>query len=66
MMSNQDKLMRFDPADGTPKPYPSHAEQYRSYHWQLAWVYNPWTGTRRHAADIGTDTFGHLIKPNDN
>lgn len=61
-MSYQESLMKFDPADGTAKPYPSHAAQWRDYHGQLAWLYNPWTGTTRHAADVGSDPFGKLIR----
>ena len=57
----QDKLMKFDPCTGEEKPYPSHAAQFREYHGPAAWIYNPWTGAMRHAADIGTDVFGHLI-----
>ena len=58
---NQESLMRFDPAFRTEKPYPSHAAQYRSYHGDIAWLYNPWTGTPRHPSDIGSDPFGLLI-----
>lgn len=57
----QDDLMKFDPATNTPHPYPSHADQYRIYHGQVAWLYNPWTGEARDARDIGSDCFGYLI-----
>lgn len=57
----QDRLMRWDPANQGGSPYPSHAAQYRLFHGQVAWLFNPWTGNRRDARDIGTDTFGHLI-----
>ncbi len=58
----QSKLMAFDPATGEAKPYPSHAAQWRDYHGQAAWLYNPWTGSLRRAYDIGTDCFGLLIQ----
>ena len=60
-MQSQDTLMRFDPAWGTEKPYPSHALQYRGYHGRIAWLYNPWTGEKRDPRDIGTDPYGILI-----
>jgi len=56
-------LMRFDPATGQEKPYPSHAGQWRAYFGQVAWLFNPWTGLRRRAEDVGTDTLGHLVVP---
>lgn len=59
----QHTLMEFDPATGTTKPYPSHADQWRRYHGNDAWLFNPWTGARRHASDVGSDTFGQLIVP---
>ena len=55
----QDKLMRYDPATGAERPYPSHAQQWRDYHGSLtAWLFNPWSGLRRDARDVGSDTFG--------
>lgn len=57
----QDLLMKFDPATGEQKPYPSHAAQWREYHGMKAWLFNPWYGNRRNASDVGSDTFGHLI-----
>lgn len=62
-MKNQDTLMHFDPATCEQKPYPSHAAQWRQYHWGTAWLYNPWTGDARRAEDVGSDCFGHLILP---
>lgn len=59
----QCKLMKFDPVTGEEKPYPSNAKDYRSYHGKLAWLFNPWTGTKRDAGDIGTDIDGRLIDP---
>lgn len=62
-MKQQHTLMKFDPATGAEKPYPSHAEQWRKYHGAEAWLFNPWTGTRRLAGDVGTDVFGLLVLP---
>lgn len=62
-MKNQDDLMKFDPTKRTPHPYPSHAAQYRNWHGLMAWLYNPWTGEKRHPADIGSDVQGFLISP---
>ena len=64
MCDHQSELMRFDPAYGTPEPYPSHAEQWREYHgYKCAWVYNPWTGDMRDPKDIGSDVLGRAILP---
>ena len=57
----QESLMIFSPDTGDSKPYPSHAKQWRKYHGQVAWLVNPWSGHKRDARDIGSDTFGHLI-----
>lgn len=54
-------LMKFDPTTGEQNPYPSCALQYRKYHGKVAWLYNPYTGTKRSVMDIGSDTFGQLI-----
>lgn len=63
-MKQQHSLMKFDPATGEPKPYPSHADQWRDWHGKAtAWLFNPWTGMSRDAGDVGSDTFGHLIQP---
>jgi len=58
---SQDKLMKFDPATREEKPYPSHSTQYRDHHGGNAWLYNPWTGDKRHPLDIGSDVFGVAI-----
>ena len=63
MMKQQQTLMKFDPAFGTERPYPSHAQQYRDWHGKVAWLFNPWTGEKRHPADIGSDVTGLLIAP---
>lgn len=65
MSDAQEAVMRFDPATCELKPYPSHAKQWRRYHGEVAWLYNPWTGTSRTASDIGSDVFGLLIAPPD-
>ena len=54
-------LMKFDPATGAEKPYPSHPEQYRAEHGLVAWLYDPFTGKPRDPRDIGSDTFGLLL-----
>lgn len=59
--TNQDRLMRYCPATNKLQPYPSHAKQWREFHGNVAWVYNPWTGEHRDARDIGSDVFGQLI-----
>jgi hypothetical protein len=63
MSQSQQALMLFDPATGEPRPYPSHAEQWRIHHGSVAWLFNPWHGNRRDARDVGTDCFGHAIAP---
>ncbi len=60
-MKSQNDLMNFDPASGQPHPYPSHAEQWRKYHGDVAWLFNPWTGGKRDPRDIGSDVLGRLI-----
>ena len=60
-MKHQDTLMHFDPATGEPCPYPSHARQWRDFNGDYAWLFNPWTGNRRDAGDVGSDPFGLLI-----
>lgn len=54
-MSIKDKLMEYDPQTGEGEPYPSHAQQYRTYHGVTAWLTNPFTGKERDARDIGSD-----------
>ena len=58
-----EQLMRYDPATGTENPYPSHAKQYRQFKGDLAWLFDPWTGARRNASDVGSDLHGLLIVP---
>jgi hypothetical protein len=60
-MSHQQRLMTYCPAKGTNEPYPSHAAQWREFHGQCAWLWNPWTVRLRDARDVGPDPFGHLI-----
>ena len=60
----QSEVMKFDPATGGPRPYPSHAEQWRTWHGHsCAWLFDPWTGGRRDARDVGSDINGRLIAP---
>lgn len=54
-------IMRFDPQNGTKRPYPSQAAQYRIWHGQTAWLYNPFDGSKRHATDIGSDVQGYGV-----
>jgi len=61
MKEIQQAIMKFDPAYGTERPYPSHAAQYRLWHGKIAWLFNPWTGQSRCPADIGSDITGSLI-----
>lgn len=66
MKRQQDELMVYDPATGDRRPYPSHAEQWRAFHGSsTAWLFNPWTGARRDARDVGSDVYGFLILPPD-
>lgn len=61
---SQDKYpMQYDPATGSQAPHPNTASQWRDYNGQCAWLYNPWTGSRRDARDVGYDVFGHAIVP---
>lgn len=57
----QDEMMRYDPATGEERPYPSHSKQWREWHGETAWIFNPWTGKQRDARDIGTDVNGVAI-----
>ena len=60
----QNTLMKFDPATGEERPYPSHAAQWREWHGVgTAWLFDPWTGRRRDARDVGSDVHGLLIVP---
>lgn len=59
----QEAVMRYDPATGETRPYPSHAEQWRIYHaFTRAWLFDPWLGTRRSADDVGRDMFGRAVR----
>lgn len=59
----QVEVMRFDPATGNIAPHPSSAREYRKFHGNVAWLFNPWTGKRRDPRDIGSDVMGELIVP---
>lgn len=61
----QPQVMKFDPATGTRQPYPSDAMQYREYHGNTAWLFDPWDGRRRSASDVGSDVTGILIRSTD-
>lgn len=63
-MRQQQARMDYDPATGAHRPYPSHAQQWRDWHGHAtAWLFNPWTGHRRDARDVGSDVTGLLIVP---
>lgn len=55
--------MQYDPATGWGNPEPSDASAWREFNGNYAWLFNPWTGERRDAGDVGSDTHGHLIVP---
>lgn len=55
--------MKFDPSTGESNPYPKYAAKWRIFHGKVAWLFNPWTGVRRSAKDIGSDVYGELIIP---
>ena len=58
----QETLMANCPATGCTRPYPSHAAQWRKYNGATAWLFNPWSGRRRSAEDVGSDPFGMGIR----
>lgn len=62
-IEQQSTLMKFCPAYGTDSPYPSNADQYRKYHGEVAWLFNPWNGKQRSPMDIGSDVTGLMIIP---
>lgn len=63
MADQQSTVMKYDPATGWGRPYPSYADQWRQFNGATAWLFNPWTGARRTAEDVGSDVFGLLILP---
>ena len=62
-MKQQYTLMKYDPATGEHRPYPSNAHDWRKYHEATAWLYNPWSGDKRDPRDIDMDVNGLLIIP---
>jgi hypothetical protein len=66
MSKQQSELMKFDPATGDCRPYPSHAGQWREWRGDTAWLFDPWSGRRRRAEDVGSDAFGLLIVARNN
>lgn len=60
---SQQTPMRYCPALGWEMPTPQDAAEWRDCNGERAWLFNPWTGNRRSAEDVGSDTFGHLIAP---
>lgn len=58
----QESVMLFDPVTRGEKPFPSHAMQYRQYHGNVTWNYNPWTGSLRYQSDVLIDPCGLNIQ----
>ena len=56
-------LMLYDPIRGIPSPYPSEAEQFRTYTKHEAWYYDPYTGFNRTPDEIQQDPVGLQITP---
>lgn len=57
----EENPMSFDPATGSQDCIPDTPTAYRKHHGKVAWLFNPWTGQRRDARDVGSDTFGQGI-----
>lgn len=55
--------MIYDPATGWRRDGVTNADEWRKQNGACAWLFNPWTGDRRDARDVGSDTFGLLIIP---
>lgn len=55
--------MSYDPVTGKIAPQPSDPQEYREHHGLIAWLYNPYTGTKRDPRDIANDIEGILIVP---
>lgn len=63
-MSMQITNMSFDPVSGVSHPFPANAQHYRMHNTDKAvWLFNPWTGTKRHDCDVSSDKYGVLIVP---
>lgn len=62
----QNKRFNFDPLDGVERkvyPHDEGGDAWRAHHGAIAWLYNPWTGARRTAVEVGDDVFGVRIYP---
>ncbi len=55
--------MVYDPGSGQKDVAHTEASQYRRYHADIAWLFNPWTGKLREATAVSSDVFGELIRP---
>ena len=62
-MKQQSTEMNFSPDYGKADVYPKKAQEWREFHGDVAWIYNPWTGDKRDPRDIGSDVLGLLIIP---
>lgn len=57
----QKRLMQFNPETGVEALEPIFAEAWRKQN-KGAWLFNPWTGVKREAIEIGDDVFGFRIQ----
>ena len=59
----QEQAILFDPTYGGlyHPPFPRTAAQFRSMYPMGTWLFNPWTGSRRHSDDVLSDPVGMLI-----
>lgn len=48
---------------GVPHPCMASADAYRKCFPEFEWMFNPYSGTRRHTSDIESDPHGLLIDP---
>ena len=61
--SQQTREMYYAPDTGDFGARPNIAHEWREWHGDVAWLYNPWTGYHRDPRDIDSDVYGHLIQP---
>lgn len=57
--------LKYNPMDGSPLFIQFEAAECRTIAPGRVWRFNPWTGSRREAADIASDPQGYLIQPPD-
>lgn len=56
-------MMRFSPSTGHRLPSFLSVQDYRQQEGQVAWLFNPFNGTRRDLRDVASDPTGLLIAP---